>query len=71
VAKHELGLSIPRGEIVNADAVITVHSDGVKVGELRMSRGTIDWHPANHKHRIRLSWEEFDKVMRGTERWIE
>jgi hypothetical protein len=41
---------------------------GVKVGELRMSRGTIDWQPAKHKYRIQLTWEEFDKVMRETER---
>jgi hypothetical protein len=71
MAKHELGLSIPTGEIVNADAVITVHGDGVKLGELRLSRGTIDWCPAKHQHRIQLGWEEFDRVMRDTGRWIE
>lgn len=71
MAKHELGLSIPTGEIVNSDVVITVHGDDTKVGELRISRGTIDWYPANHQYRIQLGWEQFDEVMRATERWEE
>lgn len=51
MATYELGLSNPAGEIVHSDVVLTIHRDGVKVGELRISRGTIDWFPATHQYR--------------------
>ena len=35
-----------------------------KLGELRISRGTIDWVPRNHAQAYRLEWERFDEVMR-------
>jgi len=70
MATHELSLSIPSGEIHNADVIVTVHSDGVKLGELRVSRGTIDWKPRKHPSWISLEWEAFDRQMRETERWV-
>ena len=39
--------------------------------ELRVSRWTIDWYPGKRQYRIQLGWEEFDDVMRATERWAE
>ena len=51
-------------EVVNADLVIEVVSDDHKLGELRISRGTIDWSPHKFKNPISMSWETFDGVMR-------
>lgn len=57
-------MSVPEHEIVNTDVVVAVFSDDEKLGEVRISRGTIDWVPRNHTHAFRLSWEAFDSVMR-------
>ena len=52
-------------EAVNADLVIDVSSDDQKLGELRISRGTIDWAPRASKIPISLSWEAFDRLMKS------
>jgi hypothetical protein len=64
--KHDVEMSIPTTKVVlSADVVFEIRSDDEKLGELRISRGTIDWAPANAKVPIQLSWEQFDRVMRG------
>ena len=67
---HKLEISLPPKVILNSDVVIDVHSDDAKLGELRISRGSIDWIPGKHQASFRLSWERFDEVMResGTRR---
>ena len=51
-------------EVVNADLIVEVTSDEEKLGQLQVSRGTIDWVPRGHKSAISLSWERFDQLMR-------
>ena len=46
-----------------ADLVIEVTSDDQKLGELRVSRGSIDWAPRAHATARWLEWEEFDQLM--------
>jgi hypothetical protein len=47
-----------------ADLVIEVYSDDEKLGELRISRGSIDWRSRKAKFPLQLRWEEFDALMR-------
>jgi len=47
----------------SADLVIEVTSSDQKLGELRISRGSIDWAPRAHAHARTLGWEEFDQLM--------
>lgn len=47
----------------SADLVIEVASDDLKLGELRVSRGSIDWVPRAHASARSLEWEEFDQLM--------
>jgi hypothetical protein len=68
VPEHEIEISIPANTILNADVVFEVRSDGEKLGELRVSRGTIDWVPRRHQRLASLTWEQFDKLMRD---WID
>jgi hypothetical protein len=63
--KHDVEMSIPTTKVVlSADVVFEIRSDDEKLGELRISRGTIDWAPMNAKIPIRLTWEQFDRLMR-------
>lgn len=52
-------------EVASADLVIEVARDGAKLGELRVSRGSIDWVPRNHSYPCSVSWEQFDQLMRN------
>lgn len=47
----------------NTDLIIEVYADDKKYGELRISRGTIDWAPRHHQYAKRLEWEEFHDLM--------
>jgi hypothetical protein len=63
VAKHRIELQLPINAIVNADARFLVYSDDEKLGELAVSRGTIDWWPARRRKAISITWERFARLM--------
>ncbi len=64
MAQHEVDMRIPTTKIVlHADVIFEVRSDGTKLGELRVSQGTIDWYPSNAKIPAKLTWEQFDRLM--------
>jgi len=53
-------------DIASADLVIEIDSGGKKLGELWISRGTIDWKPRSKQQAsTSLTWEQFDKVMQN------
>jgi hypothetical protein len=62
----ELELRLPSRPIVNVDASITVKQRGQVLGELLISRGSLDWRPAKHQYPIKMSWRQFAKLM---EKW--
>jgi len=64
MAKHNLEIALPPKVILNSDVVVEVKSDEAKLGELRISRGSIDWVPGKHAVAFRLEWERFDLLMR-------
>ncbi len=64
MAKHEIRMSMPAQEVVNADVSIRVKSDDASLGRIEISKGSIDWWPANNsKTHYRMSWEAFQRVM--------
>lgn len=70
MAVHRVELALPATDIQNADATISVWSDDELLGELRVSRGTIDWRPGHHSTVFTLDWERFDAVMRESGRRV-
>lgn len=65
MATHSISVQPSRPlEVVNADLVIEVRSDEDKLGELRVSKGSIDWAPSHARTAISLTWEQFDRLMR-------
>lgn len=64
MAEHRIFVEPSRPlEVVNTDLVVEVQADGQKLGELRMSRGSIDWIPRAHQIGTSLTWEQFDQLM--------
>ncbi len=41
-----------------------VWSDDLKLGELQVSKGSIDWLPGNGRTRYRMRWERFNELMK-------
>ncbi|HET7309728.1 MAG TPA: hypothetical protein VFJ17_00220 [Mycobacteriales bacterium] len=56
-------MSLPSASVINSDVEIEVWSDNAKLGELHLSKGTIDWRPAHTAREIKLSWEKFARLM--------
>jgi hypothetical protein len=57
--EHRVVVSAPPRELGPVDAVYEVYADGEKFGELRISRGGVDWWPARARHTEPLTWEQF------------
>lgn len=61
---HQIDMKIPTTKaVLHADVVFEIRSDGEKLGELHISKGSIDWYHANAHKPTRLRWERFDQVM--------
>ena len=64
MATHDVAFSIPEKFVLSKDVEFDVKSDGVKLGTLLISKGNIEWVPANNTvNKYRLSWEAFGEFM--------
>ncbi len=61
--KHHIEISLPTKPLKNVDATITVWSDDEKLGEFRVSRGTLDWRSARRKSFKSFSWERLAAIL--------
>lgn len=68
MAVHRVELSLPETDIQNTDVTIHVWSDDELLGELRISRGSIDWRPGRRQHVWSMEWERFDEAMQANGR---
>lgn len=63
MAKHKVLVSIPAKEVINSDVVFEIYSDEWKLGELRISKGGLNYYARDKKIPTTLSWEQFDIKM--------
>jgi hypothetical protein len=61
---HRITLSLPTTDVLNTDVTLHVWSDDELLGELKVSRGSIDWRPGRHQTTYSLEWEQFDQLIR-------
>ena len=66
MARHTVEVELPAKVVLHKDVRFTVKGDDVKLGELHISKGTIDWWPANKQSPISLSWERFARLIEST-----
>ena len=64
MAEHKIELTLPKVELGKTDAYFNIFKDTEKLGEIRVSRGGIDYYRKNKKRGIRVSWTQFDEMMR-------
>lgn len=60
---HDIDVTLPAATVKNKDLEVTIRADGRIFGRVRISRGSIDWVPANSDLPRRMSWERFAEVM--------
>jgi hypothetical protein len=61
--RHRIEVKQPAVKVLNADISFTIYSDGQALGELRISKGSVDWRPSGHSKHSRWSWEAFARRM--------
>ncbi|MDX6296686.1 MAG: hypothetical protein QOI51_543 [Nocardioidaceae bacterium] len=63
MAEHDIEITIPTKPLINVYATILIRSDGAKLGELRISKGTADWRSKNKRNFKPIRWERFAQLM--------
>jgi hypothetical protein len=69
VAIHNVTMSLPQGLVTNSDVEFSITSDGKKLGEVHLSKGTIDWRPAGAKNGVQGQLGEFAEMMTASARF--
>jgi hypothetical protein len=60
---HKIYMFEPRHEISKTDVTFVVQRGKRKLGELKVSKGSLDWYTGNGRTRYSISWELFDEIM--------
>lgn len=61
---HEVSLNMNTKFVLHKDVVVEVKKDGEKLGNLLISKGNVEWLPANHSvNKYRISWEKLADLM--------
>jgi len=64
MARHDVSFEIPQKFVLAKDIKLEVKSGGTKIGTLLISKGNVEWVPANHSvKKRRLTWEKFAELM--------
>jgi hypothetical protein len=61
---HDVTVDLPTRFVLHSDVTFVVWSDDAKLGELQVSKGSIDWLPGNGRTRYRMPWEKFNEFMK-------
>lgn len=70
MAEHTVDFEVPSRPLGNNDIVFDVRGNGLKVGELKISKGGVLWRPAGQRASFSMRWGKFDRLMQdhGRER---
>ncbi|MGE9313291.1 hypothetical protein ACLOAU_16700 [Niabella sp. CJ426] len=64
MAKHNIYVDLPKWELGKNDANFHVFKDEAKLGQITISKGGVEYYPANAKKPIIISWSDFDKMVK-------
>ena len=64
MATHDVSFSIPQKFVLAKDVEFEIRSNSTKLGTLLISKGNVEWIPANNSvKKRRLSWEKFAELI--------
>lgn len=55
--EHDIEITLPSKPLLNTDTTIVIKSDGKKLGEMFISKGSLDWRGAGRREAKQISWE--------------
>ena len=61
--EHDIEITLPSKPLKNVDTVIAVWSDGQKLGELQISKGSLDWKAAGKQKSKSIGWEKLADLL--------
>ena len=61
---HKVYMSEPRHEVTKSDVTFVVKRNNRKLGELRVSKGNLQWYTGNGRRPYQISCELFDEIMK-------
>jgi len=64
MATHKVLMRQPTEIEVISDIEFVVRENGRKIGELHVSKGSIEWLPSNGRYKRRMRWSKFAELMR-------
>lgn len=69
---YEVSINLNTSVVLHKDVEIVVRADGEKLGTLLVSKGNIEWLPANNSvNKYRLPWKAFAEVMEDEGRLVK
>ena len=63
MAKHSVTMRQSNEKVVNTDVEFIIREGDKKLGELHVSKGSIEWLPSNGRYRRRMRWSKFANLM--------
>jgi hypothetical protein len=64
MATHNVYFNLPARELGNSDIIIEVYRDEEKFGTVTISKGALQWYPANAKTPYHMEWDRFDRAIK-------
>ena len=65
MARHDVSFNIPQRALGKADVEFTVKQDGIVLGTLKVSNGSLVWFPKKTSYGYKMGWSKFDSVMQN------
>ena len=63
MAKHSVTMRQPNEKVINTDVEFIIREGDKKLGELHVSKGSIEWLPNNGRYKRRMRWSKFASLM--------
>ncbi|BBO16850.1 conserved hypothetical protein [Candidatus Brocadia pituitae] len=60
MAKHDVIFNIPQRPLGKADVEFQVKQDGIVLGKLAVSNGSLVWFPKKTSYGYKMGWSNFD-----------
>jgi hypothetical protein len=65
MARHNVYFELPTRELGKVDAKFSIYENDEKLGEITISKSSIEYRPANKQYRVRLFWGQFDRFVKS------
>lgn len=63
MAKHDVYFNVPQRALGKADVEFQVKRDGIVLGTLAVSNGSIVWFPNGTSYGYKMGWTRLDQLM--------